>query len=1209
MSGGNEAKLLDYLKRVTEDLRRSQRRLRDIEAAAHEPIAIVGMACRFPGGVQTADDLWDLVAAGRDAIGPLPTDRGWESGALRVRHGGFLAAAGDFDAGFFGIGPREALGMAPQQRLALETSWEAVEHAGIDPTALRGASVGTFIGCDHLDYCEDISQVPDGSAGYFTLGNTASVVSGRVAYTLGLSGPAVTVDTACSSSLVAMHLAAQALRRGECTMALAGGVAVMSSATPMLGFGDLGTLAPDGRSKAFSATADGMTMAEGAGVLLLERLSDARRSGHRVLAVLRGSAVNSDGASNGLTAPNGPAQQAVILAALADAQLDVSDVDAIEAHGTGTTLGDPIEAHALLATYGATRSPDDPLWLGSVKSNIGHTQMAAGAAGVIKMVQAMRHGVLPATLHVTEPTSHVDWSSGAVRLLTEPLGWADRGHPRRAGVSSFGISGTNAHVVLEQAPQPEPAPPLAPYDGAVPWLVSGRTEGALRAQAARLVDAAERTDPVALGWSLATTRTAFEHRAVVLDGVAGLRALAAGEADPAVPLGASDAPGPVVWMFSGQGSQRAGMGTELYQRFPAFAAAYDEVAALLDPHLPQPLSTVDPGLIDHTTWAQAGLFAVQVALTRLLDSFGLKPDAVIGHSIGEIAAAHTAGILTLADACRLVGTRATLMGDLPPGGAMATVQATPDELGDLTTACVAAVNTPHATVVSGPEPDITALVEQWRERGRKARKLAVSHAFHSAAMDPILDAFRSAIASIDHRPPRLPLISNLTGETAEHLTSEHWVNHLRQPVLFAEGLRHARDTWQPTTWLEIGPGGALAAAASQTVEAPLVTATLPAKRPEVEGLTAALAHLHVTGASVNWAAWYPSDPTPQPVPLPTYPFQRQRYWLDPPRRRMTTIDGWLYQVTWKSLPSPAVPPALTGTWHVLSGADEPDVLPAVVAAVEGHGGSVVKHSVTDGTDLSALLAEDDTPAGLISLLALTDGDAGLSTGGVPAGLAANVRLLRAGLPGPLWCLTRGAVTANSLDRTPAPAQAATWGLGRSAALELPQRWGGLIDLPEGSTVDAASLARILAGEHGEDQVAIRADATYARRLAHRRPPPARKEWRPEGTTLITGGTGALGARIARRLAAGGAPRLILTSRSGLAAPGAPELARELAAMGTDVTITALDATDRNALAHLLTTIPDTHPLTTVIHTAGTAETGPINTITTQQLQNTHAAKA
>ncbi|MBB5938680.1 acyl transferase domain-containing protein, partial [Streptomyces zagrosensis] len=686
----NEEKLLDYLKRVTADLRQTQRRLKEVESAGHEPVAIVGMACRFPGGVQSPGDLWELVAAGRDAISEVPTDRNWDLdsfydpdpehlGTSYAREGGFLDDAAGFDAAFFGISPREALGMAPQQRLALEASWEAIEHAGINPESLRGTQTGTFIGCDHLDYCSDESQVPEGSAGYFTIGNSASVVSGRVAYTLGLEGAAVTVDTACSSSLVAMHLACQAIRQGECDMALAGGAAVMSSTAPFIGFSELRGLAPDGRSKPFSVNADGISMAEGVGVLLLERLSDARRNGHQVLAVIRGTAVNQDGASNGLTAPNGPAQQRVIRQALANARLSASEVDAVEAHGTGTALGDPIEAQALLATYGQERPDEQPLLLGSIKSNIGHSQMAAGAAGVIKMVMAMHHQMLPASLHIDEPTPHVDWSSGNIRLLAEATDWPQGDHPRRAGVSSFGISGTNAHVILEQAPltaatsaidendadqtaeaneaeqarattagdQPATHPEAAaqrdmhgatasvgestpPQGGVVPWLLSARSAEALRGQARALaarVAADAELSPVDVGWSLLRSRSLFDHRAVVVGGnrdelLTGLEALARGENHPGVTnpeTPVSTTSGHTVFLFSGQGSQRPGMGRELYERFPTYAETFDHVCDLLDPHLEHSLKDVvftggPDHLLDHTTYAQAGLFALHIAL-------------------------------------------------------------------------------------------------------------------------------------------------------------------------------------------------------------------------------------------------------------------------------------------------------------------------------------------------------------------------------------------------------------------------------------------------------------------------------------------------------------------------------------------------------------------------------------------------------------------
>ncbi|MFC4116906.1 type I polyketide synthase, partial [Nonomuraea zeae] len=894
----NDGKLRDYLKRVTTDLHHTRKRLAEAEASRREPIAIVGMACRFPGGVASPEELWRLVADGVDAIGPFPGNRGWALpelfdpdpeaiGKTYAKEGGFLYDADRFDADFFGISPREALAIDPQQRLLLETSWEAVERAGIDPVALRGSRTGVFAGVMGQEYASLCHTGEEGIQGHLLTGTTLSVASGRISYTLGLEGPAVTVDTACSSSLVALHLAVQALRNGECGLALAGGATVMAGPGMFLEFSRQRGLAPDGRCKPFSAAADGTAWAEGAAVLVLERLSDALAQGHRVLAVVRGSAVNQDGASNGLSAPNGPSQQRVVREALSSAGLQPSDVDAVEAHGTGTTLGDPIEAQALLATYGQNR--ETPLWLGSIKSNIGHTQAAAGVAGVIKMVQAMQHGLLPKTLHVDAPSHHVDWTAGAVSLLTEPTPWPELAgdRPRRAAVSSFGISGTNAHVILE-AVTPAAVEP-AVTGGPIPWILSGKSEQALREQAARLADhvrAHPELSPADVGYTLATARSRFPYQAAVVgatrdDFDEALRALADGQ--PAVNLTHHQPPpaGKTAFLFTGQGSQQSGMGADLYRTEPVFAEALDEVCAALDAHLERPLrdimfEAVHRDLLNDTRYTQPAIFAFQVALHRLLAHHGVTADYYAGHSLGEITASHLAGVLNLEDAARMVTTRAALMASLPPDGAMTAVTITEEELQPYLTpdVSVAAVNTATSLVISGHHEPVHALTAILAEAGYKTRPLNVQNGFHSTQMEPVADQLTQALADFDYQPPSIPIVCNLTGRLAagdDLRTAAYWTQHLLRPVRFADTLTTLQELGV-TTFVELGPDAALTPLAAQAGHA---VPTRSQRKPETTTLATALAQLPADPGTL-----YPGA---HPVTLPTYAFQHQSYWLASPQ--------------------------------------------------------------------------------------------------------------------------------------------------------------------------------------------------------------------------------------------------------------------------------------------------------------------------------------
>ncbi len=915
---------LSAVKRALVEIRELRARVAQLEGAAREPIAIVGAALRAPGGVHDLADFATLLWSGADAITPIPPDR-WDieawydesqdaPGKMYTRHGGFLADLDQFDAEFFGISPREAQSMDPQQRLMLELAWEALEHAGHAPSDLDGTRAGVYLGISNNDYGRTLFAHPEQIDPYFSSGNASSVAAGRIAYFLGLQGPAISVDTACSSSLVAIHLACQGLRLGECDFALAGGVNLILTPELNVNFSKAGMMARDGRCKTFDAGADGYVRGEGAAFVVLRRLRDAVADGDRILAVVRGAAVNQDGRSNGLTAPNGPAQEAVIRAALESAAIAPHLVSYIEAHGTGTSLGDPIEVNALGAVFAAGRSTAHPVALGSVKTNIGHLEAAAGIMGLIKTVLSLQRRSIPPHLHLKTLNPYIDWASLPMQVPTATTEWQPVEGRRIAGVSSFGFSGTNAHVILEEAPPRDSGAGAALVRPCV-LTISARDAQGLQQLAARHITALESLEQ--RGESLAdycftanVGRAHFGHRLAVrastrAEMVAALAAFRRGEAHPAVVSGEVSAEAPrVAFLFPGQGPQYVGMARELYASAPAFRQAFDRVADILDGLLPQPLRPIVFGepaasgsLLDQTAYAQPAMFAIEVSLAALWRSWGIEPVAVMGHSFGEYAAAHLAGAVSLEDAARMVVARGRLVQALPTGGAMTVIEASEEAVRAAIAqqsgkVAVAAVNGPTNTVVSGERAAVDLIAAQFAARGARTKSLRVSHAFHSPLIEPVLDEFEREVSSVQFREPRLALVSNLSGQLADIAMigkASYWREHMRESVRFADSVR-ALAALGITHYVEMSPHPVLLGMGSDCVTSGHWLPSLREGRDDWSVILESLQSLYVTGVPVDWKS-FEGGTTRRRLELPTYPFRRKRHWMDLPDSHAPAISG------------------------------------------------------------------------------------------------------------------------------------------------------------------------------------------------------------------------------------------------------------------------------------------------------------------------------
>ncbi|UNI18430.1 putative PKS/NRPS-like protein biosynthetic cluster [Purpureocillium takamizusanense] len=1248
--------------------------------ASNEHIAIVSMGCRLPGGVTTPEEFWELLESAGNPITLVPKDR-WDADALYdtdpaalgksyCRRGGFLSSIDPLDTAFFGISPREAHAMDPEQHLVLETCWEGFERAGYTMEQLRGSHTGVFIGTSsisahhRLDHTaiQDLTRLD----GYAATGSAGGTLSGRVSYVLGLEGPTMTIDTACSSSLVATHLACAALQRGECDMAISGAASLMLSPALHVEFSRLQGMAPDGQCRAFAASAQGTGWGEGAAVVVLKRLSDAQLDGDLVHAVLRGTAVNHCGRGAGLTIPSSSAQQRVIRTALDTAELQPRGIDYVEAHGTGTKLGDPIEATALSEVFGSGRYDEEPLWIGSVKSNIGHTQAAAGLVGLLKVILAMRHETLPRTLHASEPTRAVDWKKANMALVQEKRPWPRRGRTRRAGVSAFGIGGTNAHAIVEDPPggavETGRGDAKLIVSLPLPFLLSGQTDVALGLQATKLrqhilsSSSSRNTDQHHwlgdIAYSLATTRSHFRRRLVLI---------AQDEAELLDKLSSAARPGAdrlpdgdrvkdprLAMLFTGQGSQWLGMGRDLCDAYPTFRDALTEIVAgfrELEPPLLDVMwaesGTAAAALFHRTDFAQPALFALEVALWRLWQGWGVRPEFVYGHSVGEIAAAHVAGVMDLPDACRLVAARGRLMQAMPDGGKMASLEATPleaataiDELGHGGEAEIAGYNTPTQTVISGDAHAVESIATHLSQQGRKVKMLHVSHAFHSHHMDGMLAALRAVAEDIRFMPAEVGVMSSLTGRLAEPgqlQQADYWVRQAREAVRFSDGVR-ALACEGVDVFLELGPQpvlcsmGAMCILEECTTDAPIWLPSLAPGRKVGSVVQRSLADLHVRGLPVDWPAYFKPLGCRR-VELPTYAFQRDGLPRLNPRpaawqtqtgsaiadcdgtNGYHTTDRCQFELEWQPVDTETCDKApCGGTWGLALPAGGVAWAGRVTAALSRLGTQLVQvEDIEDAQGLDGLLCLWDSSGEEVVRQAHDLAEKGLEQ-------LQRVAETRKSTPLPLVWVTCGAVGAGAgVDGGVTGLGAAPlWGLIRAARSEHPELHLRLVDM--GEEAGAAALATALT-RSSELECAVRLDRVLVPRLRRitsptPTPPAKARLLRPDGVVLITGGLGDLGARVARWLAeVHGVRDLVLTSRRGKDSPGAKALVAELAGLGARAVVLASNVADRDSVRSVMATLDDMNrPLRGVVHAAGVVDSGVLSTLTPEQFATTFAPK-